>query len=102
MQKLKPAFARSVGRHVTSLSKASTSIPIRSPTFAGLEGTLTVFICNHCPYVKASIDRIVAEAKALRDIGIGTIAIMPNDTKTYREDSFDNMKTLLYLPICDR
>src|SRR5271170_2523793 len=58
----------------------------------GPKGTLVVFISNHCPYVKASIDRIVAEAKALRDIGIGTVAIMPNDTKSYREDSFDNMK----------
>ena len=58
----------------------------------GPKGTLVVFICNHCPYVKASIDRIVAEAKALREIGIGTIAIMPNDTETYHEDSFDNMK----------
>ncbi len=58
----------------------------------GLKGTLVVFICNHCPYVKASIDRIVAEAKALREIGIGTIAIMPNDTESYSEDSFDNMK----------
>src|SRR5271154_4872366 len=58
----------------------------------GPKGALIVFICNHCPYVKASIDRIVAEAKAPRDIGIGTIAIMPNDTKTYREDSFENMK----------
>jgi peroxiredoxin len=58
----------------------------------GAKGTLVVFICNHCPYVKASIDRIVAEAKALGEIGIGTIAIMPNDTRAYREDSFDNMK----------
>ena len=65
--------------------------PIRSP-MRGPKGLLVVFICNHCPYVKASIGRIVAEAKALREIGIGTIAIMPNDTKTYREDSFDNMK----------
>jgi len=56
----------------------------------GLNGTLVVFICN--PYVKASISRIVAEAKALREIGIGTIAVMPNDTATYREDSFENMK----------
>jgi peroxiredoxin len=59
----------------------------------GPKGTLIVFICNHCPYVKASIDRIVAEANALREIGIGTIAIMPNDTNAYREDSFENMKT---------
>jgi hypothetical protein len=58
----------------------------------GPKGTLIIFICNHCPYVKASIGRIVAEAKALREIGIGAIAIMPNDTATYREDSFDNMK----------
>jgi peroxiredoxin len=58
----------------------------------GPKGTLIVFICNHCPYVKASIGRIVAEAKALREIGIGTIAIMPNDTATYREDSFENMQ----------
>jgi peroxiredoxin len=58
----------------------------------GPKGTLVVFICNHCPYVKASIGRIVAEAKALREIGIGTIAIMPNDTATYREDSFENMQ----------
>ena len=58
----------------------------------GPKGTLVVFICNHCPYVKASIDRIVAEAKALREIGIGTIAIMPNDTEPYRANSFENMK----------
>jgi peroxiredoxin len=58
----------------------------------GPRGTLVVFICNHCPYVKASIGRIVAEAKALRELGVGTIAIMPNDIETYPEDSFDNMK----------
>src|SRR5262245_21194300 len=58
----------------------------------GPKGTLVVFICNHCPYVKASINRLVAEANALREIGIGTIAIMPNDTETYHEDSFYNMK----------
>ncbi|MFZ2075862.1 MAG: redoxin domain-containing protein [Xanthobacteraceae bacterium] len=58
----------------------------------GPKGTLVVFICNHCPYVKASISRIVAEANALRQIGIGTIAIMPNDTEAYPEDSFDNMR----------
>src|SRR6516162_5741494 len=61
---------------------------VRGPT-----GTLVVLICNHCPYVKASINRIVAEANTLREIGLGTIAIMPNDTEAYLEDSFDNMKT---------
>jgi peroxiredoxin len=49
----------------------------------GPKGTLVVFLCNHCPYVKASINRIVAEANALRGIGVGTIAIMPNDTEAY-------------------
>ena len=58
----------------------------------GRKGTLIVFICNHCPYVRAVIERLVTEANALKDIGIGTIAIMPNDTKSYPEDSFDNMK----------
>ena len=58
----------------------------------GPKGTLVVFLCNHCPYVKASINRIVAEVNALRGIGIGTIAIMPNDAEAYPEDSFDNMK----------
>ncbi len=58
----------------------------------GPKGTVVVFICNHCPYVKASIDRIVAEAKALHEIGIRTIAIMPNDTESYPEDSLENMK----------
>ena len=58
----------------------------------GQMGTLVAFICDHCPYVKASIDRIVLEANALREIGIGTIAIMPNDTQAYWEDSFGNMQ----------
>jgi peroxiredoxin len=59
----------------------------------GRNGTVVAFICNHCPYVRAIISRMVTEAEALRALGIGTIAIMPNDTESYREDSFDNMKT---------
>ena len=59
----------------------------------GPKGTLIVFLCNHCPYVKAAIGRIVAEAQALREIGVGTLAIMPNDTHAYPEDSFANMRT---------
>ncbi len=58
----------------------------------GHKGTLVVFICNHCPYVKSAIGRLVKEANALRAIGIGTIAIMSNDAADYPEDSFDNMK----------
>jgi peroxiredoxin len=58
----------------------------------GSKGTLVAFICNHCPYVKAVIGRLVEEAKALKGLGVGTIAIMPNDTKAYPADSFENMQ----------
>jgi peroxiredoxin len=58
----------------------------------GPNGLLVMFICNHCPYVKAVIDRIVREAKDLAAQGIGSIAIMSNDPSDYPEDSFDNMK----------
>jgi peroxiredoxin len=58
----------------------------------GETGTLVMFICNHCPYVKAVIGRLVEDCKALRAAGIGAVAIMPNDTATYPADSFDNMK----------
>jgi peroxiredoxin len=58
----------------------------------GPKGTLVVFICNHCPYVRAVIERLVEEADALRAIGVGTIAINSNDAHAYPEDSFANMQ----------
>ncbi|MPZ47363.1 MAG: redoxin domain-containing protein [Betaproteobacteria bacterium] len=58
----------------------------------GASGTLVAFICNHCPYVRVVVDRLVEEAHALAAIGIGTIAVMPNDTAGYPEDSFTNMQ----------
>lgn len=58
----------------------------------GPKGTVVVFICNHCPYVKAVIDRIAEEAKALKEIGVGMIAINANDATSYPDDSFANMK----------
>ena len=67
--------------------KTYTLADVRGP-----KGTLVTFICNHCPYVRAVIGRLVKEANALEEIGVGTIAIMPNDTDVYREDSFDNMQ----------
>lgn len=57
----------------------------------GENGLLVMFICNHCPYVKAIRDRIVRDVNELRGVGIGTIAIMSNDPADYPEDSFDNM-----------
>ncbi len=58
----------------------------------GPKGTVVMFICNHCPYVKAVVDRIVTDVNTLQDAGIGAIAIMSNDTEAYPADSFDNMK----------
>jgi peroxiredoxin len=59
---------------------------------AGPKGTVIVFICNHCPYVKAVIDRLVADARALMNEGIGFAAICSNDAQAYPEDSFQNMQ----------
>jgi peroxiredoxin len=60
----------------------------------GPNGLLLMFICNHCPYVKAVIDRICRDARALQPLGIGVAAIMSNDATAYPEDSFDNMEKL--------
>jgi len=59
---------------------------------AGAKGTVIAFICNHCPYVIAVIDRLVADAHALMHDGVGFAAICSNDAKNYPDDSFDNMK----------
>ena len=59
---------------------------------AGEKGLLVMFICNHCPYVKAVRDRIVRDARELAEHGIRSVAIMSNDPTDYPEDSFDNMR----------
>ena len=59
---------------------------------AGENGAVIVFICNHCPYVKAMIDRLVADARVLMREGIGFAAICSNDAANYPEDLFGNMK----------
>lgn len=58
----------------------------------GPRGTLVMFICNHCPYVRSVIDRIVRDAKALQALGIGVAAISSNDAAEYPEDGFENMR----------
>ena len=60
-------------------------------TIKGKNGTLVMFICNHCPYVRAVIDRIVRDANELKSYGINAVAISSNDAVHYPEDSFDNM-----------
>ena len=58
----------------------------------GEKGLLVMFICNHCPYVKAVRERIVRDARDLLDYGIKSVAIMSNDTAMFEEDSFENMQ----------
>ncbi len=60
----------------------------------GDQGLLVMFICNHCPYVKAVINRIIRDARDLAPLGIGCVAIMSNDSSDYPEDSFENMRHL--------
>lgn len=58
----------------------------------GPNGTLVMFICNHCPYVKAVIDRVVRDVNELSGLGVSAVAISSNDAVHYPEDSFANMK----------
>lgn len=58
----------------------------------GPNGLLVMFICNHCPYVKAVRERIIRDVRDLAPLGIGAIAINANDPADYPEDSFENMK----------
>lgn len=61
---------------------------------AGPRGLLVMFICNHCPYVKAIQKRLVKDVSELKTLGIGSVAIMSNDPESYPEDSFENMRAM--------
>lgn len=60
----------------------------------GERGLLVMFICNHCPYVKAVRERIVRDARELLDYGVKSVAIMSNDPTEYPEDGFENMEKI--------
>lgn len=60
----------------------------------GENGLLVMFICNHCPYVKAVLDKIIRDAKELQAKGVGVVAVMSNDVEEYPDDSFENMQKL--------
>lgn len=87
---------------VTSITLDTPAIDFRLPAtdgrtysfddVAGKNGTMIVFICNHCPYVVAVIDRLVADARELMAEGIGFAAICSNDATSHPDDSFPNMK----------
>lgn len=61
---------------------------------AGPRGTLVMFICNHCPYVRSIIDRIVRDARQMQAAGIGVVAISANDAERYPEDGPEQMKAM--------
>ena len=60
----------------------------------GTRGTLVMFVCNHCPYVQAVLDRIVRDVRELEALGVRSVAISSNDAVTYPEDSFPRMQAL--------
>lgn len=60
----------------------------------GPNGTLVVFICNHCPYVLAILDRLMRDAKELQELGVGVAAICSNNSDSHPADSFENMKKM--------
>jgi peroxiredoxin len=60
----------------------------------GKNGLLVMFICNHCPYVKAIQERLVRDTRELQQHGIESVAIMSNDVSTYADDSPENMKAI--------
>jgi hypothetical protein len=60
----------------------------------GPQGLLVMFICNHCPYVKAVLHRMLRDTRELGTLGVGSIAIMSNDATDYPEDSWENMQRL--------
>ena len=60
----------------------------------GENGLLVMFISNHCPYVKAIRKKLVRDTAELKQLGINSVAIMPNDTVNYPEDSFENMRII--------
>jgi peroxiredoxin len=57
----------------------------------GTQGTLVMFLCNHCPYVRAIEDRIARDVDELAALGIGAVAICANDAVEYPEDGREGL-----------
>ncbi len=77
-----------------TLPEPATGKSLSLADVSGENGTLVMFICNHCPYVMAVIDRIVRDAKDLQAMGIGVVAISSNDVATYPQDGPEEMAKL--------
>ena len=78
--------------HDFSLMSTDDNI-IKLKDVMGENGVLVMFICNHCPYVKAIIRNIIETAAMAKKNNFGVVAIMPNDFQKYEDDNFDNMKS---------
>lgn len=77
-----------------TLPEPATGKTLSLADVKGENGTLVMFICNHCPYVMAVIDRIVRDAKELQALGVGVVAISANDIGAYPQDAPEHMVTL--------
>lgn len=77
-----------------TLPDPATGTDVSLADVKGENGTLVVFICNHCPYVMAVIDRLVRDAKALQALGVGVVAISSNDIATHPQDGPEEMAAL--------
>ena len=71
--------------------KSTDNVKISLNDIIGKNATLVMFICNHCPYVKAIIRSLIEECQKMRLEGINSVAIMSNDVENYPEDSFEKM-----------
>ena len=77
------------GEKVKDFSLPSTNNEVvKFSDIKGENGTLIMFICNHCPYVLAIIDDLIITIEKLKKFKIGCVAIMPNDVTKYPEDNF--------------
>ena len=76
---------------------ATTGKIVTLSDVAGPKGLLVMFVCNHCPYVRAVLDRIVRDARELMGLGVGVVAISSNDAVAYPQDGFDKYEGQLEL-----
>ena len=82
-----------LGRPALDFSLPSTAgETVTLESARGPKGLVIVFMCNHCPYVKAIIDRLIRDAKDLAAVGVNTVAISANDPVSHPEDSLENMQ----------
>jgi peroxiredoxin len=89
------AFGLNIGDKAPSTSVKMKNVDGRDVSIAdvaGKEGTLVIFSCNHCPFVKAWQDRIASIGNAAKGKGVGVIAINSNDPAAYAEDSYNEMQ----------